>query len=222
MANSRWEMIGAAGGILYVVLQFTAQGLIQVGGAEPAFNAPADEILTFFANRNSILFQVGGFLSTISLFFLLWFLGVLWAELSRHEGQPAWLSLSAFGAGLAGIALVLTGDGWALAVFRLQEGLDPQIARYLFDSGNFMFANLWVAFAALLLTTSVVAFRFGALPRWLAWYGLVVSLLLLVARIFWAAPSGVIFLPYVLATVWLIAVSVVLLRRTRSSDEVMG
>jgi hypothetical protein len=200
------------------VLQFVAQGFIQVGGAEPAFNAPAAEIVAFFAARDSTLLQVGAFLSTVSVFFLLWFLGALWAELSRHEEEPAWMSLSAFGAGLVAVAILFAAPvGWTLALFRLEEGLDPQVARLLFDAGNLAFATLWVALSALLMTTSIVAFRYGALTRWLGWYGLVVAVALLVARIFWAAPSGAIFVPYVLSSIWLIAVGVVLLRRTRSA-----
>ena len=48
MQNTTLKKIGAAGGIAFVVLQPLAQGLIQIGGAEPSFNAPAQEILDFF------------------------------------------------------------------------------------------------------------------------------------------------------------------------------
>ncbi len=45
MSKHRWEQLAASGGIAYVVLQLIAQGLIQIGGAEPSFNAPAGEIV---------------------------------------------------------------------------------------------------------------------------------------------------------------------------------
>ena len=58
-AKRRWAQVGAAGGIAFVVMQLVAQGLTQVGGSEPAFNAPAGEIVTFFMNRNMALTQIG-------------------------------------------------------------------------------------------------------------------------------------------------------------------
>lgn len=213
MPEHRWEQIGAAGGIVFVVLQLIGQALIQVGGAEPSFNAPAGEIVTFFENRDPQLFAAGGFLSTIAVFALFWFLGVLWARLRRHEEEPAWMSLVAFGSGLVSVAAVFADSGWATAVFRIDEGLDPQLARFLFDNGNFGFATFWVFLAAFLFTTGIAILRDGALPSWLGWLGLATAIGLLIARAFWAAPSGAVFLPYVLFWLWLIATSIILIRR---------
>src|SRR5512138_2535447 len=67
MSNSRLEQIGAAGGIVFVVLQMAAQALIQVGGAEPPFDATTETIIAFFMARNSQLFALGEYLSTLSL-----------------------------------------------------------------------------------------------------------------------------------------------------------
>jgi hypothetical protein len=212
MSKRRWEQIGAAGGIVFILLQLVSQGLIQVGGSEPAFSAPAEEILSYFQNRDRLLFNAGGFLSHMSFIAFLWFLGVLWARLRRHEGDPAWMSLVAFGSALAGSAVALASSGWGAAVFRIGEGLDPELARYLFDDGNFGFATFWVFLAGFLLTASIVTLRDGALPRWIGWLGLVGALALLAGRAFWDLDSGVIFLPYLLAWIWILAASIVLIR----------
>ena len=90
MSNPRLEQIGAAGGIVFVALQIAAQALIQAGGAEPPFDAPAQTIAAFFMARNSQLFALGDYLSTLSLIAFLWFLGRLWSVLRRAEGEPAW------------------------------------------------------------------------------------------------------------------------------------
>jgi hypothetical protein len=130
MSKRKWEQIGAAGGIAFVVLQGAAQSLIQIGGAEPSFNAPAQEVATFFENRNPQLFGVGSIMSALSAVAFLWFLGVLWATLRRHEGEPAWMSLVAFGSGLVGVAVSLTaGGGWELAMLRIDQGLAPGPSR---------------------------------------------------------------------------------------------
>jgi hypothetical protein len=212
MANRGWERIAAAGGIGFVVLQNASQALFQTGGMEPPFAAPAQDILAFFVARDRQLFEVGGYLSALSAVCFLWFLGALWAALRRREPEPAWLALVAAASGVAAVATTLTGGGWALAVFRVQAGLDPQIARLLFDMGNFAFATLWVALASMLLAAGVAALRHGALPGWLAWFGVAVGAGLLAARAGWAA-SGLAFAPYILFWLWLIAASVVLMRR---------
>jgi hypothetical protein len=212
MSKRRWEQIGAAGGIVFILLQLVSQGLIQTGGSEPAFSAPAGEILSYFQNRDQLLFNAGGFLMAVAFIAFFWFLGVLWARLRRYEGEPAWMSLVAFGSALAGSAIVLASSGWGAAVFRIDEGLDPGLARYLFDDGNFGFATFWVFLAGFLLTAGIVALRDRALPKWLGWLGLVSALALLAGRAFWDLDSGIIFLPYVLAWIWILAVSIILIR----------
>jgi hypothetical protein len=182
MSNSRLEQIGAAGGIVFVVLQMASQALIQAGGAEPPFDATTETIVTFFLARNSRLFALGEYLSTLSLIAFLWFLGSLWSALRRAESEPAWLSFVAAASGLMIVATVSAGSGWPLAVFRQAEGLDPQIVRLLFDQGNFAFANAWVMLASLSLATGVASIRTGALPGWLGWAGVTIAVGLLAAR----------------------------------------
>jgi hypothetical protein len=218
MSNSRLEQIGAAGGIIFVVLQMASQALIQVGGAEPPFDAPAETIVAFFLARNSQLYALGEYLSTLSLIAFLWFLGSLWSTLRRAEGEPAWLSLVALASGLMTVATVSAGAGWPLAVFRQAEGLDPQIARLLFDQGNFAFANAWVMLASLSLATGVVSIRTGALPLWLGWAGVTIAVGLLAARAVWAS-SGLVFVPFGLCYLWLIAISIVLMRRAGAAEN---
>lgn len=218
MKNARWEQIGAAGGIVFVALQMASQALIQIGGGEPPFDAPAHTILAFFLARNSQLFALGEYLSTLSLIAFLWFLGSLWSALRRGEGQPAWLSLVALASGLMVVATVSAGSGWFLAVFRKDEGLDPQIARLLFDQSNFAFANAWVMLASLSLASGVVSLRTGALPRWLGWAGVLIAGGLLAARAAWAS-SGVVFIPFIVCYLWLIAVSIVLIRRAGARES---
>ena len=216
MGKKRWEQIGAASGILFLILQFSAQGLIQVGGAEPSFNASAEEILAYFLRRDPQLFNIGGILSVFSFIAFLLFLGVLWGRLHSSEDKPAWMSLIAFGSGLLSGAIIMGiggAGGWTLAMFRIEESLSPEMARLIFDMGNLSFATYWVGLACLLLFSSVVTIRDGAFPSWLGWFGAATALLLLVARIFWDLPSGVIFVPYVLFSLWLIITSVILFRK---------
>jgi hypothetical protein len=216
MTKHRWIQIGATGGIVFVALQLVGQALIQVGGSEPPFDAPAGEIATFFMNRDLSLSMIGGYLSVLSVIAFFGFIGALWEALSHHEGEPSWLSLVAFACGVTGIATMLGGGGWELALLRIDEGMEHQVVRLLFDQGNFAFANLWVSLAGMLLATAVVAIRDGALPRWLGWFGLVLAMAFLLARAVWFTASGIKFMPYVLFWFWLIATSIALVRRARN------
>jgi hypothetical protein len=66
------------------------------------------------------------------------------------------------------------------------------------------------ALAILLAANAVVVLRSGALPRWLGWSATVLSPALLVGVAF-ATSFG--FVPYVLSMVWIVATSIVLIRR---------
>lgn len=100
METPRWERIGAAGGIVVVLLQVVAQSLIQVGGGEPSFDAPAQTIVAFFMARNNQLCALGDYLSILALIPFLWFLGRLWMALRRADGDPAMRSRVALASGL--------------------------------------------------------------------------------------------------------------------------
>lgn len=212
-SSRRWARSGAAGGIVFVLLQLTGQMLIQIGGSEPPFNASAGVIQDYFLNRNLPLAMIGGFLNILSVIAFLWFMGVLWSALQRSEGDSAWLSLVAFASGVTGMAIMLSSSGWELALLRLGEGQPAETVQFLFDQGNLSFANFWVALASMLLATGIVALRDGALPRWLGWFGLITAVALLAARSVWFTASGIKFMPYMLVWVWLIATSIVLMRR---------
>jgi hypothetical protein len=115
------------------------------------------------------------------------------------------------------VATASAGGGWALAVFRRDQGLDPQIARLLFDQGNFAFANIWAMLASLSLATGVVIIRTHVLPGWLGWAGMLIAGGLLAARAVWAS-SGLAFVPFGLCYLWLIAISIVLIRRASTGQ----
>lgn len=211
MTMTRWEKTGAIAGILFPVLQMTAQGLIQVGGAEPAFTASASEILGFFQNRNDALFAVGDYISVISLVVFLWFLSTLWVKLRAIEGDPGILAMIGLASGLVTTVAFLGGAGWSLAVFRIREGLDPQTARLLFDQGNLNFANAWVSLGSLALASGILFRNSPSYPGWLSWGSILIAIGLFLARVVWT--SQIAFLPYTLFWLWMIVLGVRWLRR---------
>ena len=61
----------------------------------------------------------------------------------------------------------------------------------------------------MLLATSVLIFRTGALPRWLAWFGIVVA----IALVF-----DVTYMNIVPLLAWVVGASIVLLRRHETAN----
>ena len=214
--SDKYVKWGAAGAFAYPFLQLIAQGLIQFGGAEPVFTAPAQEILLFFQSKNSTLTTIAGYLNMLSVIGFLWFLGVLGRELFHAEGPAGWVSMIAVGSGLVAASQLVDVGDWELAFFRIKEGLDPQIARLLFDSGNLNFANLWVTLGSMLLAAGIVFREAGEdldrpYPRWLGAGSIILAVGLILARIVWT--SQIAFAPYVFFWVWIIAFGVYMLRR---------
>jgi hypothetical protein len=212
MSDGWWRKAGAFGGLGFVIVQLVAQGLIQAGGSEPAFAAGTSEIVSFFQAKDAGLFQVADFLNLLSLLMFIWFLGSLWSTLGGKDNRTVIAQVIAVGSGLMALASSVGAGGWSLAMFRIDD-LDPQLARYLFDQGNYGFANLWGFTASMLLASGIGSWGSQSLPRWLNWLAIADAFGLLAARAFWATESGLAFLPYMVFWVWLIAVCVRWLRR---------
>lgn len=218
--NRNWRTMSVTGGVAGIaglVLVAVSQGLVQVGGSEPEFDAPGDVILRFLEARDETLYPIGTFLGLIAVLALACFVSVLWVVLREIEERPAWRSAVVLSTGIAFVALLLS-PGWELAGFRTDDGVDPQIARYAFDMGNLGFANAWVAMAAFLAAASWITLESRSLPRWLSWVAIVAAVGLLVGRAFWTSPLWLI--GYSLFWVWMVGVSVQLLRgRFRSAQS---
>ena len=122
-----------------------------------------------------------------------------------------WLRL---GSGLVAVAIGLVAVlFWPIAVFRVDEGLDPEIGRLVIDLGNYAFVTFWVVIASFVLAVGLAALRTGALPRWLWWASVVLAAGLLAARVAWTSQAS--FTPYVLFWIWLFVTGVILIRRAR-------
>ena len=193
MSDRLWQRLGAACGIVYVVLLMVAGN---IGG-------PTSTVAIF--------------LVFLAFTFFLFFLGGLWDTLRRVEGGSGWLSATAFGGGLVAIAVKLVGDAPLLAArYRAGAGLDPQLARALQDMYDAAFLLHFFPLAVLLAAFAIVAIRSGGLPRWLGWAAAVISVALIAGAAVESANlesdewAG---LPFLLFLLWTLVTSVVLMRR---------
>ena len=146
MSNNLWQRLGAASGIVYVVLLI---GGNSIGGPD---------------------IQIVFFMEILAFLFFLFFLGNLWSALRRAEGGSGWLSATAFGGGLMSVTIKVASAAPVLAaLYRAGDGLDPQLARTLQDINDASFYLSFFPLAVLLAAFAIVAIQSGTLPIWLGW-----------------------------------------------------
>jgi len=201
-------------GFTALALLAAGQGLIQVGGAEPPFDAPTRDIVEFFATRDAEFFAAGSYLSVLSVITMLWFLGGLYTLLRED-----WRAPIALVSGVVYVAATVFG-GWELAAFRVAEGLDPQIARLTFDMGNMAFASAWVALGSFALATGWAVLSTRLFPPWLGWWAVIAGVCLVAARAVWTTQFWL--AGFTLFWIWVIALCVVLLRQRSTASTGSG
>ena len=198
MSNHLWQRLGAACGIVYVVLLI---GGNSIGGPD---------------------IQIVFLMEILAFLFFLFFLGNLWSALRRAEGGSGWLSATAFGGGLMSVTIKVASAAPILAArYRAGDGLDPQLARTLQDINDASFYLSFFPLAVLLAAFAIVAIRSGALPKWLGWIAAALGLAFIVGGMSGSAhlQSEWAGLPMILFTFWVIAVSVVLMRRAGATPS---
>jgi hypothetical protein len=200
-------------GIFSVVLIFVP--IVARSGQEPDFRGSGAEVLAFFRSIDSGLADLGGFVVTVGMLGFLWFAVGITTLLGRVEGDPHWRSTAGLVSAVVVVPLILEGS-WDAATHRAAD-LEPQLARYAFDVGNLSFSNAWVALGSFAIACGWVHLSTGFLARWLGWLAVVSGVGLVLAR---AVRLEVVwFAPYLLFWLWVVAVSVLLLRRGAGVEE---
>ena len=215
MSNYFWKRLGAASGILYVML-LLAPDVIRRGLEEEPTMTTAEVIAHSCATTTAAQFTDGiiPILHRLGYLFFLFFLGSLWSALRRAEGDDGWLSAAAFGGGLVYLAILFSGDGAGIAAARNAcAGIDPQLWQVLDNIGSASYFSSFIPLAILSAASAVVAIRFGALPRWLGWMSAVVAVALLVDGFAWTIYTRNVGAYFILFYLWTVITSIVLIRR---------
>ena len=212
MAEDRWERIGAATGIAFVVL--AGAGLLFVS-TPPQAGAPTEEIVAYsLENRDGLLMQ--SYLFGLAGIFFLWFLGSLRAYLRRAEGDTGRLSAVAFGAGIATFAAFGTGTGIAAAIaYSIAGTATPDVTAALSRVVALAFTGTAFPLIALVASTAMVGGRTKTLPAWHGYLGWLLIPIALVSSLatFFAdgplAPGGMYgYALFGLFLVWFLSASI--------------
>ena len=193
-------LAGALAALLWVVSLFVLEG-----AGNPSGPSGGGEIVEFYRD-NRVAILIAATLHTLAGFLFLWFVAALASTLDAG-GSPTWLRRAVLVGGTAGGAMMLamTG-GQSTGATTDSELLTPDTAIVFWRLAHGFFIAAEIALAVFLAALSILALRGLVLPRWLGWFGVAVTVLLLIPPIGWAA---LLFL----LPVWLIAASVILWRR---------
>ena len=108
--DSKWSQLAPLSGVLFTVLYLIGSLLIAAFDYLPE----PSQVVDFFTD-DALRIQTGGYVATVSVFFLLWFPGSLGAFLSTADGRNGRLAIVAFGGGVASSSTVLISSVIMLA-----------------------------------------------------------------------------------------------------------
>jgi hypothetical protein len=218
--RAAWDRLGALSGVLAGLLM--AAGFMLGDPYDPATDPDPTDPSPLLAralidNRDEA--RLGAYLGLAGVFLLFWFLGRLYRQLREAESAESWLALVAFGGGLAAGGVVLVGMGFLFAASELSSfGDDTSVAKVIVLWGWNSASLLAPPLAALVVASTVSAFRFGALARWVAWFGAVMVLALVATTVLGTPGLGA-----AIGLLWMVVASVGLLfTPTRSRREAVG
>ena len=207
MKESRLERLAPLTGAIAVVLFSIGAALL--GTYE---YLPTADRLREILSENAINVQAGGYIGSISAFFMLWFAGSVFSALREREGGTGRLSTVAFGGGVASGAALAVGFSAILASGAragTEGGITPVEAVTMYDLyGQILGGMFAITMAVFIGATAVVSLRTLMFPKWFGWVSALIAFGLL-------TPFAYAVLALVL--VWLLVVSVWLYWRGRST-----
>lgn len=217
--------LGAATGALYVVLVMLGNsGVLSGGGSGPAPDLTASRS---DVARWVVTLPAPGPLDWLSvavegagLLCMLIFTAYLYSLLRNAEEGRGWLAVAALTGGLLSVAIKMSSLSPMLALFyRAHSGMDAQLATALLDQNSFSFIETWAANGILLTAAGLAGHRYRALPSWLAWSGIVIGALLLIATPFALGPVYPVTLLFL---AWMLVAGVMLVIRPQSRQGIQA
>ena len=210
-ADERWTRLSRATGLVgltaFVLLFAPIIAISTVG--EPPFTATAAEAQAFIRSSSQGWVQTAQAVTVLAGIGLVWFVVGLALLLGRAEGSPPWRAAVAGVSGLLLPAYLLIDVSWDAAAYGGAE-IEPGLASYAFDAGNLGFANAWMAMGSFALAAGWLVLESRVLGRWLGWWAVVAGIGLILARFVWT--TGAWYAPYFAFWIWVVLVSVQLVR----------
>jgi len=205
--RSAWTWIralaGPVSGIAFFMLTLVSSGLgSPFQGSIRTSPDESGRVTATVLTRNAADVDTASQVAIVGVFFLFWFVGYLYRWLSRDDGADGWMAPTALAAGIATAALIAVNVQFDLATTLTDDyGEDFAAARAVALLAWTTHMTTGAAMAAMILATSLAVLgsqREVTLPRWTAWVGLPVALI-----VFLLSPWE----RYLLFMVWVLIIS---------------
>jgi len=201
-------------GLLFAVL-FTAALLLL--RSSPLATADDAELVQLFASGEDTTVVIGGlYLAPFAGIMFLWFVAVVRDQIGEREDR--FFATVFFGAGLLFVAMLFAAAAVAsmIVVGVRYLGQDAPSAALVGATRTLAYTLLFAfstrAGGVFLIATATIGLRSRAFPRWVAWTGYLVGVVLLVAVTFW--DWFILVLP-----AWVAVISLFILRRERARSR---
>lgn len=209
MQVPRGERTGALTGALAIVLWIL--GLVVMNSfSDKIPHHPSDAQLLGWVKGNTNSILLGGWLWMLGCVSFIWFASVLRARLAAAEGDVSHYVTVCFAGALAGAVFgMLTTAGDVGAAIN-KGSISAATAGTLHNSGDMFFVAAELAMILFFLGAAIVSLRTGLLPRWWAYFAILIAVVLVIGPIGWAA--------LIFGTpLWILGTTWFLLRPERSS-----
>jgi hypothetical protein len=203
--KSRIPLVVAA----VVTIALWIVGLAVGGLASDIADGASDAQVLSWVQGNSGAIITGAWIFMLGCVAFLVFAGLLRERLANAEGGNHLLANIAFGGGIATAVLGIdTNSDITTAINK--DTTSASAAATFHHLGDLFFMSAELMLVAFIGTASVLAWRTAVLPRWWAVFGLVVSVVLVIGPIGWAA--------LIFGTpIWTLGTSLLVGRRPRRS-----
>jgi hypothetical protein len=196
MSGDSWERYAPLTGVAFFVIVLIG---FLLGGDTPGGHDSAQKVESFYTDHRDKQ-MIAAFIIAIGAAFLPFFVSTLRRSLDWSGGTGR-LANAAFGGGM-----IATVGFWILSTVHLALAdaagkTTPQATQTLNVLDNNDFIPVAGGIGVLLIGSGLAAVRYGALPRWLGWAGLVIGILIF-------TPAG--FFAFLLGGIWILVTSIVL------------
>ena len=214
MSGSRWERWGPLAGIVFVVLFVVGLTLNNIPSADDS----AAKITSFYndgGDRAQVI--ISSYLLWLAGLFFFWFIAGLRARLIAVEEAPGRLTSITFGGGLVFIGMLMAAAACFASVagdvtFGGEDFVGVDGARFIPELGYpLLIIGGMFAAIAMIDAASILIVRTGVMPAWIGYFGFVAAVALLFAGF---------FLPMIFFVLWILFVSIAMLRAPREPAQV--
>lgn len=201
----RVDRLGAGSGAAFVICMLAGNAMTEsVVGTD---QSPAGTAADLAAQAASGVARAGFVIELVGLLLLVWF-AVTVAVMGWRRSGPGTLPALVAGAGLL-VAAVKLGSVAPFLAALVAEELPDEVRHALVEMNGAAFVLTWLPFAVLVGGAAVVLHRAGRVGRVLAWSGLALAGLGLVAGLVgFTSPATAVPVPFLLSLLWTLAASI--------------